>query len=72
MKRIEFAMADFPNVSDAYLSENVDGGFCGFLKRDGFKTIQFVTEFDLAQPNSFRNTHSLSVEEYTWFILRWS
>jgi hypothetical protein len=61
MKRIKFDTYDFPNFIDA--TDDIMGWNESFISH-GFKTYQ--NDF-----NSYPR-HSLSEEEYTCFVLRWS
>jgi hypothetical protein len=61
MKRIHFNVADFPNFIDALVGYTWSDTFVAH----GFKTHQF--EYSGGRYGK----HSL-IEEYTWFVLRWS
>jgi hypothetical protein len=63
MKRIHFNVADFPNFIDA--TDDIIGWHESFISQ-GFKTYQFDYS------GGRYGYHSLSEEEYTWFVLRWS
>jgi hypothetical protein len=60
MKRVQFSATKFHKFMDATQELNWENSF----EAHGFKTYQY-------DYNSYPR-HSLSEEEYTWFVLRWS
>ena len=64
MKIVKFNASDYPRLVQAC---DTNFGYAEFLRRDGFKTIQYISEIT----QSTHPSHYLSEEEYTWFLLKW-
>lgn len=65
MNRIYFGMSKFPKFVDETVEYRT---WQDSFKQFGFKTYEII---DFESPNFSQHCHSLSEEEYTWFVLRW-
>ena len=69
MERVMIFSKEFPKLRVWAREEYDIYSFVNSCRRAGFKTVKY--EPDAHDFNDY-NRYSISAEEYTWFILRWS
>lgn len=68
MERVMIHSKKFPKLRKWAIEEHDIYSFVNACRRAGFKTMKY--EPDVHVGDYYR--YSISAEEYTWFILRWS
>jgi hypothetical protein len=68
MKRVMIHSDEFPKLRKWAREEHDTYGFFNACNKAGFKTVKY-------EPNAYVSDYcrySISAEEYTWFMMRWS
>ena len=65
MNRVHFKLRDFPKFNKYAIDIRNNNYAINYTWEDVFAAAGYKTY-------QFGNFHSLSEEEYTWFVLRWS